>query len=95
MKSVANYKFISDISRLPCVEKIYLFGSRARGDYRERSDIDIAISCSNATENEWQQILEIIEHADTLLHIDCVRLDQVDEKLHEKILSEGITLYDK
>jgi uncharacterized protein len=25
------------------VEKVYLFGSRARGDYRDNSDIDIAL----------------------------------------------------
>lgn len=37
--------------------------------------------------------LGIIEDADTLLKIDCVRLDQVDEAFKNKITHEGIKLY--
>lgn len=34
---------IIDIGKQYGVERITLFGSRARGDYRERSDIDLAV----------------------------------------------------
>lgn len=61
---------------MPFVDAIYLFGSRARGDHRDRSDIDIAILCPNANETDWQTILKLIDDADTLLSIDCIRLDQ-------------------
>lgn len=32
------------------IEKVYLFGSRARGDYRPESDIDLAVQMP---ENNW------------------------------------------
>lgn len=71
-----DYLFLQKIGALPFVDAIYLFGSRARGDHRERSDIDIAILCQNANENDWQSILKLVDEADTLLTIDCIRLDK-------------------
>lgn len=52
------------------IEKIFLFGSRARGDFNEKSDIDIAISGGNAAEF----CLMINEDVSTLLKFDIVRL---------------------
>ena len=71
-----DYLFLRKIAALPFVDVIYLFGSRARGDHRERSDIDIAILCPKANENDWQSVLKLIDDADTLLSIDCIRLDK-------------------
>ncbi len=72
---LASYRFLQQLAALPFVEVIWLFGSRARGDHRERSDIDLAIECPTASEAQWQQVLTIVEEADTLLPIDCIRLD--------------------
>ena len=71
-----DYIFLRKIAALPFVDAIHLFGSRARGDHRERSDIDIAILCPTANKNDWQSILKLLDDADTLLPIDCIRLDQ-------------------
>ena len=76
MQSVLPYRFIDDLKALPFVQAIYLFDSRARGDARPRSDIDLAIQCPGATIQQWQQVLNVVEQADTLLAIDCVRLDE-------------------
>ena len=73
---LTDYLFLQKIAALPFVEAIYLFGSRARGDHRERSDIDIAILSPNANESDWWSMLELIDEADTLLSIDCIRLDK-------------------
>ena len=75
LTGLACYDFVSQLAALPFVEAIWLFGSRARGDHRERSDIDLAIECPSASEAQWQQVLAIIDEADTLLPIDCLRLD--------------------
>jgi len=48
-----DYLFLQKIAALPFVDAIYLFGSRARGDHRERSDIDLAVFCRAANENDW------------------------------------------
>jgi hypothetical protein len=42
-------------------------------------------------------IQEIIENADTLLKIDCIRLDELDENsaLKQSVLTQGIKLYNQ
>lgn len=71
------YKFIGRLKSLPFVEAIYLYGSRARGDHRPRSDIDLAIVCPTADWRQWLKVVDIVDEADTLLEIDCVRLDDL------------------
>lgn len=79
------------------MEAIWLYGSRARGDHQDRSDIDLAISCPSASNEDWQEILEIVEQADTLLKIDCVRFDALknEEKIKHNILKFKKILYTK
>ena len=96
MKQVSDYKFITQISDLDFVNKIYLYGSRARNDASKKSDIDLAIVCPEASTKQWHQILDIIEKADTLLEIDCVRYDAiVNSKLKANIDREKKVLYAK
>ncbi|MFQ2722848.1 nucleotidyltransferase family protein [Aeromonas caviae] len=92
---LADYQFLQALARLPFVEAIWLFGSRARGEQRERSDIDLAIECPGACEAQWQQVLAIIDEADTLLPIDCVRLDEESPQslLYQAILCDRVPLY--
>lgn len=90
------YDFVKRLEALPYVQSIYLFGSRARGDHRERSDIDLSIRMrQGSTPEDWLKILAIVEDADTLLTIDCVDLDQVNDNLRQRILSQGKLLYER
>ena len=91
-----NYQFLKQLADLDFVENIYLFGSRARGDNDPKSDIDLAVNCPTATDNDWQHVLDIIENADTLLQIDCVRLDNLsNKKLETAIMTERKLIYSK
>jgi Nucleotidyltransferase domain. len=92
-----DYHFLQQIAALPFVEAIYLFGSRARGDHRERSDIDLAIFCPHANERDWQLILNIVDEADTLLPIDCVRFDheQPNTPLRLQIEKDKKLIYER
>lgn len=90
--NIDNYKFILKLKSLPFVEKVLLFGSRARGTNQSRSDIDIAIICPNATNDQWQEVLDIVDDADTLLLIDCLNFDKIDQELKERILKDGVAL---
>ena len=91
------YRFIDRLKALLFVEAIYLYGSRARGDHSPRSDIDLAVLCPSASRKDWLKIIEIIEESDTLLEIDCVRLDELKDgdRLKEKIFRQGKILYQK
>ena len=74
------------------IDKLYLFGSRARGDYKERSDIDLAYIGGDAK----RYILAMDEDTYTLLSFDVVDLGKpVQEELLESIRSEGVLLYTK
>ena len=96
MTDIKNYGFVKKLGSLAFVEKIILFGSRARGDGRDRSDIDLAIICELATDQDWLKVLDIVEDADTLLKIDCVRLDTLpaSSELKKNIIQDGEILYE-
>ena len=69
-----KYNFIEKIKNLNFVKEVWLFGSRARGDNEDKSDIDLAIVCKeNTTDFDWNKIIDIIENRDTLLMVDFVR----------------------
>ncbi len=54
------------------------------------------MNCPTATNNDWQLVLDIIENADTLLQIDCVRLDNLsNKKLEAAIMTERKIIYSK
>ena len=57
-------------SNYPNIYKIVLFGSRARGDYRPNSDIDLAIFSSSSSNLEVANFTNEIEDLDTLLKFD-------------------------
>ncbi len=83
---------IKEIAKKYDIEKVILFGSRARGDHYKKSDIDLAISGGNKTEFA----LEVDETTSTLLEYDFVDLDRkIQPKLRASIEEEGIVIYEK
>lgn len=94
---IKKYQFWEKLKNLSFVEEIWIFGSRARCDNQERSDIDLAIICPNATDDDWIKVMNIIEEADTLLKIDCLRFDknQINSSLYKNILNDKKVIYVK
>lgn len=85
---IKHFRFFDAIAELPFVEAIYLFGSRARGDASEKSDIDLAIVCPSADIKEWLDIKEMLDNAPVLNHIDAVRYDKLDNGLFKRKIDE-------
>ena len=85
-----KYNFIEKIKNLNFVKEVWLFGSRARGDNEDKSDIDLAIVCEeNTTDFDWNKIIDIIENRDTLLMVDFVRFDKLNNgKFKDNILKD-------
>lgn len=85
-----KYNFIEKIKNLNFVKEVWLFGSRARGDNEDKSDIDLAIVCKeNTTDFDWNKIIDIIENRDTLLMVDFVRFDKLNNgKFKDNILKD-------
>jgi predicted nucleotidyltransferase len=86
---------VRELAEMPDVERVVLFGSRARGDNRERSDIDLAVAAPRASVLTWDRVKELAEEAPTLLSIDVVRLDQASRTLRDVIEDEGIVLFER
>lgn len=83
---------IIDLAKKYCIEKVILFGSRARGDNKERSDIDLAVTGGNVMEFR----LAVDDEVRTLLMFDVVNLDEpVQKPLLQAIQNEGVILYEK
>lgn len=83
---------IIDLAKEHGIGKVILFGSRARGDCRKRSDIDLAIQGGDTLRFS----LDVEEKVPTLLFFDVVDLDaSVQPELLESIKREGIILYEK
>ncbi len=70
--------------------RVVLFGSRARGDHRPRSDMDIAFY---GTDTGYLAFAESMEQLPTLLEFDCVHItDHTSPELIHNIQKEGIPL---
>ena len=74
------------------IKKLILFGSRARGDFKRTSDIDLAVEGGNIS----AFAVQVDEEVSTLLEFDIINLDgRVQKELLESIRREGVLLYEK
>ena len=83
---------IIKIAKKNNIEKIILFGSRARGTHSERSDIDLAVKGGDA----FNFYYDVEEEAYTLLMFDVVDLNKpISEELKKEIERDGVIIYEK
>jgi predicted nucleotidyltransferase len=83
---------IRELARKYDVQKVILFGSRARGDYRRTSDIDLAVEGGDFD----RFALDMDEETYTLLKYDIVDLSRdIQPGLRCSIEEEGVVLYEK
>lgn len=83
---------ICSLAKKRDVNKIILFGSRARGDYKRASDIDLAVCGGDIL----RFALDLEEYTSTPLKYDVVNLDEnIQDGLRKSIQTEGLILYEK
>ncbi|TCP28862.1 hypothetical protein EV207_11598 [Scopulibacillus darangshiensis] len=93
-------RFISELqsysSKNGQIEKIVLFGSRAREDYRRSSDVDLAIFTRKSSHTRQNLIELTINEMTTPLKIDVIFMDRLTkEKLIFNIRKEGVVIYEQ
>jgi hypothetical protein len=70
---------------------LILFGSRARGDARHWSDVDVAISPRRPLPTGLlARTREALEESSLLLNVDLVNLEEASPALREAIEQEGV-----
>ena len=86
-------EIISLFESIEDLKKVYIFGSRARGDYVKTSDIDLAIESDKDVK---LRLLSKLEDIRCILKFDVVDLKNIgNEKLLDNIKKEGILIFDR
>ena len=83
---------IRAVARRCGVSRVVLFGSRARGEHRPKSDVDLAVVGGD----QARFTLDVEEEAPPLLSFDFVNMDgPVSQELKEHVAQEGVVLYEE
>ena len=71
---------------------IWLYGSRARGDFRANSDIDLALDCKRVIDlMELSELKEVLNATNIFLKVDIVDLASInDQNFLKSILKERV-----
>ena len=86
------YTKLADLAARYGAQRLVLYGSRARGDFHERSDIDLAVY--GMPENQRGSFSMETEDLPTLLKLDIVHVSQsMNPAFIKNIEEDGVTLY--
>lgn len=88
-ESVYN-KLINYFKAKSYIKKVVLFGSRAKGNAKYNSDIDLAILC----DKEYRGT--VVEEIDELIGVyssDVVFLDKIQGEIKDQVEKYGVEIY--
>lgn len=90
-------RFVTETAHaFPSVRRVFLFGSRAKGDGTERSDYDFAFEIEPGHEDGWGELCARLREGNPRLNaLDLARMDQIGKEFKKRILKEGVVVYDK
>lgn len=80
--------------RYPAVERVAIFGSRAKGVAKPASDVDLAVFAKLMTDSEFTELWVEIDNLPILFKLDVLHWDRLENSvLKNKIEVEGISIY--
>ena len=86
------HELTSFFRKFDFIDKVEIFGSRARGDHSPKSDIDLCIYSKSMSKETFKLLqLELFE-LPILYHIDSVHFERSSQTLQKNILAEGISI---
>jgi len=75
--------------------ELYLFGSRARGENRQTSDIDLALRSDTDLTSTLVRLREKFEESLIPYEVDVLQLEKAGEAFQEEIKREGVLIWKK
>ena len=69
-------KLIAAIEAVPAIDRVWIFGSRARGSQRPESDIDLALEARGDPLSAMAALSQRIEAAGLMYRVDLVALNR-------------------
>lgn len=83
-------------AQFPDIEQVIIYGSRAKGNYREGSDIDFTLKGENLTSEQLYRIQDALDEAHTPYLFDVsIYRNLSNENLIEQIDQIGQVFYQK
>lgn len=96
LPETAVQKIGAILRHYPQVEKAILYGSRAKGNYKNGSDIDLTLRGRGLTINVLYKIMDELDDLLLPYIIDLSILDKIsDPDVIEHIQRVGVTFYEK
>lgn len=88
-------KFRKIFAKYDEVERVCIFGSRAKGTYKNTSDIDIVMYGEKLTHTINTKIYYELDDLYLVYKIDLINFNSLSEgdKLRESIIKEGVEIY--
>jgi len=71
------------------IDKVVLFGSRARGDNASKSDIDLCIYSTHMRAKEFAELKIKLQDLPILYKIDIVHFESSNDELQKNISNDG------
>ena len=73
-------KIISVFSHHPSIDDVIIYGSRAKGNYRNGSDIDLTVKTKEMSDREQFLIAEELDELNLPYTIDLSRYSQIENQ---------------
>ena len=71
------------------IDKVVIFGSRAKKNSRAKSDIDICIYSNSMSDMEFSKLKFEMDELPILYSIDIVHFEKINDELRENIIRDG------
>lgn len=87
-------EMLNVFSKIKEINKVILFGSRAKKTYKETSDIDLAIELTK--DDKKLLLIRSLDEMRCALKFDVLNINKIkNEQLINDIKNEGIVIYEK
>lgn len=91
-------RILGDLRRVfsayPEIERVLIFGSRAKGTFKDGSDIDLAVFAPTMSEQCFTRLWNELDGLPLLFRMDVLHWDKLaNERLKSKVSGEGKVLY--
>lgn len=86
--------FVRIFKRHPAIERVLIFGSRAKGTAQPSSDIDLAVVAPGMSDQEFSRLWNELDELPLVFKLDVLHWDRLGEqKLKDSILKHGRVFY--
>lgn len=88
------HDIVSVFRHYPDIEKVLIFGSRAKGTHKPYSDIDLAVVAPNMDDREFSRLWNELDALELVFKLDVLHWDKLgQQKLKDSIMTHGRYFY--